>query len=161
MSGSVKIVTESRHRCRYDAAHTSNDRSDCRANSGAIAGANIVTSPYRDGPRSSWRDARPGRVRLPPQAFAERERKNRAQHRLHVVKPDFFVLPAAGPEEIYLRGTFKGRQSPHPHHLYDQATENTVEPVVIAMSQRVQRVSIRRADRRTAASARPWNTAPA
>jgi hypothetical protein len=52
-----------------------------------------------------------------------------------VVKPDFFVLSGAqGLKKFYLRGTFKGDEVRILTILYDQATENTVEPVVIAMS---------------------------
>ena len=52
-----------------------------------------------------------------------------------VVKPDFFVLSGVqGLKKFYLRGTFKGDEVRILTILYDQATENTVEPVVIAMS---------------------------
>jgi len=52
-----------------------------------------------------------------------------------VVKPDFFVLSGLqGLKKFYLRGTFKGDEVRIMTILYDQATENTVEPVVIAMS---------------------------
>jgi Trypsin-like peptidase domain len=52
-----------------------------------------------------------------------------------VVKPDFFVLSGLqGQKKFYLRGTFKGDEVRILTILYDQATENTVEPVVIAMS---------------------------
>ena len=52
-----------------------------------------------------------------------------------VVKPDFFVLSGMqGLKKFYLRGTFKGDEVRILTILYDQATENTVEPVVIAMS---------------------------
>ncbi|GLR94454.1 peptidoglycan-binding protein [Bradyrhizobium liaoningense] len=52
-----------------------------------------------------------------------------------VVKPDFFVLPGLqGLKKFYVRGTFKGDEVRTMTILYDQATENTVEPVVIAMS---------------------------
>jgi len=52
-----------------------------------------------------------------------------------VVKPDFFVLSGLqGLKKFYLRGTFKGDEVRILTVLYDQATENTVEPVVIAMS---------------------------
>jgi peptidoglycan hydrolase-like protein with peptidoglycan-binding domain len=52
-----------------------------------------------------------------------------------VVKPDFFVLSGLqGLKKFYLRGTFKGDEVRILTILYDQATENTVEPVVIAMS---------------------------
>ena len=52
-----------------------------------------------------------------------------------VVKPDFFVLSGLqGLKKFYLRGTFKGDEVRIMTILYDQAVENTVEPVVIAMS---------------------------
>jgi peptidoglycan hydrolase-like protein with peptidoglycan-binding domain len=52
-----------------------------------------------------------------------------------VVKPDFFVLSGLqGLKKFYIRGTFKGDEVRIMTILYDQATENTVEPVVIAMS---------------------------
>ena len=52
-----------------------------------------------------------------------------------VVKPDFFVLSGLqGLKKFYIRGTFKGDEVRIMTILYDQAMENTVEPVVIAMS---------------------------
>ena len=52
-----------------------------------------------------------------------------------VVKADFFVLSGLqGLKKFYIRGTFKGDEVRTMSILYDQATENTVEPVVIAMS---------------------------
>ncbi|WP_186294518.1 serine protease [Bradyrhizobium guangdongense] len=52
-----------------------------------------------------------------------------------VVKPDFFVISGLqGLKKFYMRGTFKGDEVRIMTILYDQATENTVEPVVIAMS---------------------------
>jgi peptidoglycan hydrolase-like protein with peptidoglycan-binding domain len=52
-----------------------------------------------------------------------------------VVKPDFFVLSGLqGLKKFYLRGSFKGVEVRILTILYDQAVENTVEPVVIAMS---------------------------
>jgi hypothetical protein len=52
-----------------------------------------------------------------------------------VVKPDFFVLSGLqGLKKFYLRGSFRGDEVRILTILYDQATENTVEPVVIAMS---------------------------
>jgi peptidoglycan hydrolase-like protein with peptidoglycan-binding domain len=68
--------------------------------------------------------------------LAEREKKE-AQRKIDytVVKPDFFVLSGLqGLKKFYLRGTFKGDEVRILTILYDQATENTVEPVVIAMS---------------------------
>ncbi len=52
-----------------------------------------------------------------------------------VVKPDFFVLSGLqGLKKFYLRGSFKGDEVRILTILYDQAVENSVEPVVIAMS---------------------------
>ena len=68
--------------------------------------------------------------------LAEREKKE-AQRAVDytVVKPDFFVLSGLqGLKKFYLRGTFKGDEVRILTILYDQAIENTVEPVVIAMS---------------------------
>jgi len=69
--------------------------------------------------------------------LAERERKEPAGRSIDytVVKPDFFVLSGLqGLKKFYVRGTFKGDEVRILTILYDQATENTVEPVVIAMS---------------------------
>ena len=69
--------------------------------------------------------------------LAEREKKEPPGRRVDytVVKPDFFVLSGLqGLKKFYLRGTFKGDEVRILTILYDQAMENTVEPVVIAMS---------------------------
>jgi len=69
--------------------------------------------------------------------LAEREKKEPAGRAIDytVVKPDFFVLSGMqGLKKFYVRGTFKGDEVRILTILYDQATENTVEPVVIAMS---------------------------
>ncbi len=68
--------------------------------------------------------------------LAEREKKEANRNVDYtVVKPDFFVLSGLqGLKKFYLRGTFKGDEVRILTILYDQATENTVEPVVIAMS---------------------------
>ncbi len=69
--------------------------------------------------------------------LAEREKKEPAGRNVDytVVKPDFFVLSGLqGLKKFYVRGTFKGDEVRILSILYDQATENTVEPVVIAMS---------------------------
>jgi peptidoglycan hydrolase-like protein with peptidoglycan-binding domain len=69
--------------------------------------------------------------------LAERERKEPAGRSIDytVVKPDFFVLSGLqGLKKFYVRGSFKGDEVRILTILYDQATENTVEPVVIAMS---------------------------
>jgi peptidoglycan hydrolase-like protein with peptidoglycan-binding domain len=68
--------------------------------------------------------------------LAEREKKEPGRNVDYtVVKPDFFVLSGLqGLKKFYVRGTFKGDEVRILTILYDQATENTVEPVVIAMS---------------------------
>jgi peptidoglycan hydrolase-like protein with peptidoglycan-binding domain len=68
--------------------------------------------------------------------LAEREKKEPGRNIDYtVVKPDFFVLSGLqGLKKFYLRGTFRGDEVRILTILYDQATENTVEPVVIAMS---------------------------
>ncbi len=72
-----------------------------------------------------------------PAKLAEKEKKEPAGRAIDytVVKPDFFVLSGLqGLKKVYVRGTFKGDEVRILTILYDQATENTVEPVVIAMS---------------------------
>jgi peptidoglycan hydrolase-like protein with peptidoglycan-binding domain len=69
--------------------------------------------------------------------LAEREKKEPPGRTIDytVVKPEFFVLSGMqGLKKFYLRGTFKGDEVRILTILYDQATEGTVEPVVIAMS---------------------------
>jgi peptidoglycan hydrolase-like protein with peptidoglycan-binding domain len=69
--------------------------------------------------------------------LADREKKEPAGRAIDytVVKPEFFVLSGLqGLKKFYVRGTFKGDEVRILTILYDQATENTVEPVVIAMS---------------------------
>jgi len=52
-----------------------------------------------------------------------------------VVKPDFFVLSGLQDQKkFYIRGTFKGDEVRVLTMLYDQTTEGTVAPIVIAMS---------------------------
>jgi peptidoglycan hydrolase-like protein with peptidoglycan-binding domain len=68
--------------------------------------------------------------------LAEREKKEPGRNVDYtVVKPDFFVLSGLqGLKKFYIRGTFKGDEVRILTILYDQATENTMAPVVIAMS---------------------------
>src|SRR5437868_4017833 len=68
--------------------------------------------------------------------LAEREKKEAGRNIDYtVIKPDFFVLSGLqGLKKFYLRGTFRGDEVRILTILYDQAMENTVEPVVIAMS---------------------------
>src|SRR6266436_3239763 len=69
--------------------------------------------------------------------LAEQEKKEPAGRKVEhsVVKPDFFVLSGMqGLKKFYLRGQSRGDEVRILTILYDQATEGTVEPVVIAMS---------------------------
>ncbi|HEV7879994.1 serine protease [Bradyrhizobium sp.] len=69
--------------------------------------------------------------------LAEREKKEPAGRKIEysLVKPDFFVLSGLqGLKKFYLRGQIKGDEVRILTILYDQATEGTMEPVVIAMS---------------------------
>lgn len=69
--------------------------------------------------------------------LAEQEKREPAGRKVDytVVKPDFFVLSGMqGLKKFYVRGTFKGDEVRILTILYDQATEGTVEPAVIAMS---------------------------
>src|SRR5882724_1358558 len=78
------------------------------------------------------KEANPATAKL-----ADQERKEPAGRKVDytVVKPDFFVLSGMqGLKKFYVRGQFKGDEVRILTILYDQATEGTVEPVVIAMS---------------------------
>ena len=69
--------------------------------------------------------------------LAEQEKKAPAGRRVDyaVVRPDFFVLSGLqGQKKFYVRGTLRGDEVRIMTILYDQATENVVNPVVIAMS---------------------------
>src|SRR5258708_7636892 len=69
--------------------------------------------------------------------LAEQEKKEPAGRKVEytVVKPDFFVLSGMqGLKKFYVRGQYKGDEVRILTILYDQATEGTVGPVVIAMS---------------------------
>jgi peptidoglycan hydrolase-like protein with peptidoglycan-binding domain len=69
--------------------------------------------------------------------LAEQEKKEPAGRKVEytVVKPDFFVLSGMqGLKKFYVRGQYRGDEVRILTILYDQATEGTVEPVVIAMS---------------------------
>ena len=78
------------------------------------------------------KEANPATAKL-----ADQERREPAGRKVDysVVKPDFFVLSGTqGLKKFYVRGHFKGDEVRILTILYDQATEGTVEPVVIAMS---------------------------
>ena len=69
--------------------------------------------------------------------LAEQEKKQPPGRKVEytVVKPDFFVLSGMqGLKKFYVRGQYSGDEVRTLSILYDQATEGTVEPVVIAMS---------------------------
>jgi peptidoglycan hydrolase-like protein with peptidoglycan-binding domain len=78
------------------------------------------------------KEANPATAKL-----AEQEKKEPAGRKVEytVVKPDFFVLSGMqGLKKFYVRGQYKGDEVRILTILYDQATEGTVEPAVIAMS---------------------------
>jgi peptidoglycan hydrolase-like protein with peptidoglycan-binding domain len=78
------------------------------------------------------REANPTTARL-----AEQEKKEPVGRKVEytVVKPEFFVLSGMqGLKKFYVRGQSRGEEVRILTILYDQATEGTVEPVVIAMS---------------------------
>jgi peptidoglycan hydrolase-like protein with peptidoglycan-binding domain len=69
--------------------------------------------------------------------LAEQEKKEPVGRKVEysVVKPDFFVLSGMqGLKKFYVRGQFKDAEVRILTVLYDQATEGTMDPVVIAMS---------------------------
>src|SRR6185437_15429596 len=69
--------------------------------------------------------------------LADLERKEPAGRKIDysAVKPDFFVLSGTqGLKKFYARGQLRGSEARILTVLYDQATEGTMEPVVIAMS---------------------------
>jgi len=69
--------------------------------------------------------------------LAEQEKNQPAERKVEysAVKPDFFVLSGVqGLKKFYVRGQYRGEEVRILTILYDQATEGTVEPVVIAMS---------------------------
>lgn len=69
--------------------------------------------------------------------LADQEKKEPPGRRIDysVVKPDFFVLSGMqGLKKFYVRGAFRDDEVRILTILYDQATEGTMEPAVIAMS---------------------------
>jgi peptidoglycan hydrolase-like protein with peptidoglycan-binding domain len=69
--------------------------------------------------------------------LAEQEKSQPAGRKVEysAVKPDFFVLSGVqGLKKFYVRGQYRGEEVRILTILYDQATEGTVEPVVVAMS---------------------------
>jgi hypothetical protein len=78
------------------------------------------------------KEANPATAKL-----ADQEKKEPAGRKVEysAVKPDFFVLSGMqGLKKFYVRGQFKDSEVRILTILYDQATEGTMEPVVIAMS---------------------------
>ena len=70
-------------------------------------------------------------------AVAEREKNEPAGRKIDysVVRPEFFVLSGLqGLKKFYVRGQISGNEVRGLTVLYDQATEGTMAPVVIAMS---------------------------
>ena len=150
---------EDRHRCRHRGAARHPDQA------GAAAIRATPTAPNGVRPTGTIqiqlarrKEANPTTAKL-----AEQEKKEPAGRKVEytVVKPDFFVLSGMqGLKKFYVRGTFKGDEVRILTILYDQATEGTVEPVVIAMSSAFNPFpsGAQIAGRRRA---RPSNTAPA
>jgi peptidoglycan hydrolase-like protein with peptidoglycan-binding domain len=69
--------------------------------------------------------------------LADQERKEPSDRKIgySAVKPDFFVLSGTqGLKKFYVRGQLRGNEARILTVLYDQATEGTMERVVIAMS---------------------------
>ncbi|WP_315716909.1 MULTISPECIES: peptidoglycan-binding protein [unclassified Bradyrhizobium] len=115
--------------------------------SGARLGipAKLVPQQTSDGTGSKWTSptgtvqvvlSRRKEANPTSAALADREKKEPGRTvDYSVVKPDFFVLSGLqNLKKFYIRGTFRGDEVRILTILYDQATENTVEPVVIAMS---------------------------
>lgn len=70
-------------------------------------------------------------------AVAEREKNEPAGRKVaySVVRPDFFVLSGLqGGKKFYVRGEISGQEVRGMTILYDQASESTMAPVIIAMS---------------------------
>lgn len=70
-------------------------------------------------------------------AVAERERNEPAGRKVaySVVRPNFFVLSGSqGGKKFYVRGEISGHEVRGMTVLYDQASEGTMAPVIIAMS---------------------------
>lgn len=69
-------------------------------------------------------------------ALAEQEKKQPGRNvDYSAIKPDFFVLSGMqGLKKFYIRGAFRDSEVRLLTILYDQATEGTMAPVVIAMS---------------------------
>jgi peptidoglycan hydrolase-like protein with peptidoglycan-binding domain len=118
------------------------------AGTGARLGipAKLVPQPSSDASGAKWSSstgtvliqlARRKQADPTTAKLAEQEKKEPAGRKVEytVVKPDFFVLSGMqGLKKFYVRGQYKGDEVRILTILYDQATEGTVDPVVIAMS---------------------------
>ena len=127
-----KCRLEDRHRSRHRRAARHPDQTGAAA--GQRRQRHQMDLADRHDPDSAG--AAQGSQSRPPQSSPSGRRRSRGRKIDYtVVKPDFFVLSGLqGLKKFYLRGTFKGDEVRILTILYDQATENTVEPVVIAMS---------------------------
>ena len=158
-NGGRKCRLENRHRSRHRCAARLADKTGAAAIQRRQRRQMDVPRPAPS--RSSWPGARkPIRPRRNSPSAEKKEPAGRTID-YTVVKPDFFVLSGMqGLKKFYVRGTFRGDEVRILTILYDQATENTVEPVVIAMSSAFNPFpsgARSRARRR----ARPSNTVPA
>jgi hypothetical protein len=118
------------------------------AGTGARLGlpARLVPQQSSDGNGTKWSSStgtiqilltRRKDANLTTAKLADLERKEPAGRKIDysAVKPDFFVLSGTqGLKKFYVRGQFRGSEARILTILYDQATEGTMEPVVIAMS---------------------------
>ncbi|MGX7743102.1 peptidoglycan-binding protein [Rhodopseudomonas parapalustris] len=80
--------------------------------------------------------ARRKEANLSTAKLADREKKEPGRKvEYSAVKPDFFVLSGTqNQKKFYIRGSFKDAEVRILTVLYDQATEGTMQPVVVAMS---------------------------
>jgi hypothetical protein len=118
------------------------------AASGARLGIPIKLAPQQssDGNGARWSSstgtiqiqlARRKQANVTTAKLAEQEKKEPAGRKVEytVVKPDFFVLSGTqGLKKFYVRGQSRGDEVRTLTILYDQATEGTMAPAVIAMS---------------------------
>ena len=108
--------------------------------------ARLVPQQSSDGNGTKWSSStgtiqilltRRKDANLTTASLADHERKEPAGRKIEysAVKPDFFVLSGTqGLKKFYVRGQVRGSEARILTILYDQATEGTMEPVVIAMS---------------------------
>ncbi|MEH6951997.1 serine protease [Nitrobacter sp. NHB1] len=108
--------------------------------------ARLVPQRSSEGDGTTWRSStgtiqilvtRRKDADLTTARLADHERKQPAGRRIDysAVKPDVFVLSGMqGLKKFYVRGQLRGNEARILTVLYDQATEGTMAPVVIAMS---------------------------